>query len=326
MTPHLTTCVRDAFRGLRADRRVVGLAFLLLALTMTAGTVIFSVVDAVAIRPLPYAAPDRLVSLSLPSPIAGAIMPASLEDYVDWRDGVQAFQAVAASRPRQLQLERDGTVQTIRARGVTANLFEVLGVHPALDRTFGPDDAQAGLSDVVVLSHDLWTRRFAKDPSVIGRRFEIGGTTRAVIGVLPEHVQYPIRPSPAEMFFPHVDTAADRSDGRCCVQVVARLRDGVTLEQARAEVQAGCRPGALPLRRALRSGGLAARLDARLEDRGQRTCARRISCLGGGLQSRVQRRAGVARVPSRPGGRAEDRWSELHRPAADPRLRRVPCR
>jgi predicted permease len=245
---YLTTCAHDTLLGFRAHRRAVGLAFLLLAVTMTAGTVVFSVVDAVAIRPLPYAAPDRLVSLSLPSPIAGSVMPASLGDYVDWRDGAKAFQAVAASRPRQLQLKQNGTVRTIRAWEVTANLFEVLGVHPALGRTFGPSDAQAGLSDVVVLSHDLWTRRFEQDPNVIGRSFEIGGSTREVIGVLPEGVGYPIRPSPAEMFVPHVETAADRSDGRCCVFVVARLRDGVTVAQARAEIQAGSSAVVLALR------------------------------------------------------------------------------
>jgi predicted permease len=235
---YLTACARDALRGLRADRPAVSLAFLLLALTMTAGTVVFSVVDAIAIRPLPYAAPNQLVSLRLPSRTAGAILPASFRDYVDWRDDTQAFEAVAASRPRQLTLERNGTVQTIRAREVTANLFDVLGVRPALGRTFGLSDARPGRSDVVVLSDDLWTRRFARDPAVIGRSFELGGVAREVIGVLPADVQYPIRPSPAEMFFPHVETAADRSDGRCCVLVVARLRDGVTLEQARAEVQA----------------------------------------------------------------------------------------
>jgi hypothetical protein len=216
----------------------VGLAFLLLALTMTAGTVIFSVVDAVAIRPLPYAAPDRLVSLSLPSSTAGTIAPASLGDYVDWRDRTSAFEAVAASRLRPLQMKRGGTLEPIRASEVTANLFDVLGVRPALGRAFGPGDAQPGRSGVVVLSYDLWARRFEKDPKVIGRGFEIGGVTREVIGVLPEGVRYPIRPSSAEMFFPHVETAADRSDTRCCVLVVGRLRDGVTVEQASAEVQA----------------------------------------------------------------------------------------
>jgi hypothetical protein len=152
MPPYLTACVRDAWRGLRTDRAAIGLAFLLLALTMTAGTVVFSVVDAIAIRALPYDASDRLVSLSLPSPTAGTILPASLKDYVEWRDGTQAFQAVAASRPRSLRLERDGTVETIRAWEVTANLFDVLGVRPALGRAFGPSDAQLGGSDVVVLS------------------------------------------------------------------------------------------------------------------------------------------------------------------------------
>jgi putative ABC transport system permease protein len=237
----LTADVRDAVRGLRSGRGTTLIAFVLLTLTMAAGTIIFSVVDAIALRLLPYGAPDRLVSLTAPSPVVGRYFPPSPQDYFAWLDGARSFESLGASRVvPSLALESGGRAVSLTTEAITANLFHVLDVHPALGRVFGPEDERAGGSPVVILSHEVWVQRFQADRGVIGRPVPFGGEPREVVGVLPAGVSYPFRPAGApEVYVPYIPTAADRSlvgPRAGFINVVGRLRPGVTVEQARADV------------------------------------------------------------------------------------------
>jgi len=197
--------LRDALRGLRDGRETTALAFVILTLTMAAGTVTFSVVDAVALRPLPYASPERLVGLSSPSPTPGRVLPASPQAYFDWLEGTHTFESLGATRfISPLPLEIDGAVETLTARSITANLFDVLGVRPAAGRFFGPEHERPGGPHGVILSHDLWVRRFRADPEVIDRRLVFGQDTREVVGVLPAGVWYPITLGPPpDLYVPY---------------------------------------------------------------------------------------------------------------------------
>lgn len=231
--------VFDALRGLRSGRSSTVLAFVVLSLTMAAGTVTFSVVDAVAIRPAPYAAPEQLVDLALRGPTAGTRFLASPQDFVAWRERASATLAsLGAARLGSTRLEIDGTLVPLSSARVTTHLFDVLGVVPALGRLFGPEHAHAGGQGVAIISHALWVSRFGADPAVLGRQLKSEGGAREVIGVLPEHVWYPITIGPPpDVYLPYAIGAADRSDNRCCVFVVGRLRPGFSVEQARAEIQ-----------------------------------------------------------------------------------------
>lgn len=244
----LASDVRDAWRGLRAGRGTTALAFAILTIVIAAGTITFSIVDAVALRPLPFASPESLVAITRISRAGGAPGPAAPQDYFSWAEGVTALESIGASRggaPLRLQ-DDDG--EAVPTAAVTANLFDVLGVGAFAGRLIGPDHARAGQDAVVVLSHALWTRHFNSDPGVIGRPVTLldwrgAPATREVIGVLPRGVIFPMAagmPDPG-LFIPYVPTEADRSHaspGRTyAMWVVGRLAPGATIDQARADIE-----------------------------------------------------------------------------------------
>src|SRR5262245_48266948 len=128
----------NALRGLRGGRGATVLAFVVLSLAMAAGTVTFSVVDAVAIRPLPYGDPEQLVDISLPGSVPGARMLSSPSDFLSWRESATTTLAsVAAARRGVAQLEIDGTLVSVSTSQVTTNVFDVLRVRPSVGRLFG---------------------------------------------------------------------------------------------------------------------------------------------------------------------------------------------
>ena len=230
--------LREAWRGLKGGRGTSLLAFTLLSVTMAAATVTFSVVDGIALRPLPYGNPDRLVGMSFQSVFnrPSLVHPAG---YFEWVDATRAFAGIGASRfVPPLTLNRDGSLEELSARKVTVNLFDVLQVRAMLGRSFGPEHGRSGGPAVVMLSHDAWLRHFGGDRSVVGRRVRFDDTVRDVIGVLPADVTFPITAGkPPDVYVPYVVTEADRGNDRALVMsVVGRLRDGISLEQARADV------------------------------------------------------------------------------------------
>lgn len=244
----LATDLHAAWRGLIAGRGTTALAFAILTLSIAAGTVTFSIVDTVALRPLPFTSPESLVAVSMVSDVNGRTTPAAPQDYLAWRArGITAFEAMAAALPgRQLRLEGNDN-ESFRSRRITSNLFDVLGVHPFAGRFFSPEHEQPGYDGVAVLSHDLWIQRFGGDPGVIGRQvtfIDVGNqrATREIIGVLPPGVTYPITAGQQEpaAYVPFIPTEAEQSyaGGRSLSSwVVGRLRAGVTLQEAHTEIE-----------------------------------------------------------------------------------------
>lgn len=236
----VSAVIRDAFRGLLAARSTTALSFVILTLAIAAGTVTFSVVDAVALRPLPYGSPNRLVGISVSGAEPGRLLPLTPQDYFALVDGARAFSGVAASRPGgTLQFAGDAATEALRVTRVTSNLFDVLDVRPAAGRWFGPEHERTGAAPVILLGHDLWVGRFHADPSVIGKTLAFADGSREVIGIVPAGVGYPAVGTPPDVYVPYVPSARDRASGSgrtFILSVVARMKPGVTAAQARADV------------------------------------------------------------------------------------------
>ena len=239
--------LRFAFRMLAKHPGFTTVAVLALALGIGANTAVFSVVRGVLLRPLPYGDPDRLVVLWESTLKAnGAREPSSPPNFRDWSERNKCFTAMAAYVPNTLPLTDSGEAEMLNGGYITANYFEMLGVKPALGRTIGSSDAY---NDVVVLSYELWDRRFGRDPGVLGRPLRLGGVLRTVIGVMPSgfrDADFLHRPS-AELWISLQrssfagEMAARRSD---FLRVIARMKPGITVGQAQAEmtgVSAGLR-------------------------------------------------------------------------------------
>lgn len=208
-----------------------------LALAIGANTVIFSVLDAVLLQPLPYLQPDRLVMLWQKLPRLGWERgPVSYPNVEDWRRQARSFEDVAVFQTRvPLPVRMDPDVELVSGARSSGNLFSVLGVQADLGRTFGEADAQPGAPRVVVLSDGLWRRRFGGAESAIGSTFTIGGEAHVVIGVMPAEFDFPSRTDEFWIPLPHMPQMDDRDTH--FLQAVARLRPGVTVEAAQSEMQ-----------------------------------------------------------------------------------------
>jgi putative ABC transport system permease protein len=237
---HMRALLNDFRHGLRLLRRYPStslLAILTLAVGIGANTAIFSVVDRVLLRALPYPEPDQLAMVFETREREGrADNPVSAADFLDWRRLNQSFAHMAASAPVGVSLTGDGEPVQIGAAVVSASFFDVFGVQPAAGRTFQPGDEVLGQHRVVVLSHGLWQRRYGGDRSVIGRTLTLNGTTWQVVGVLPADYQ-PLSPD-VELWAPMVLSGLTTPPSRVShgIDVYARLRPGVSLAQAKDEM------------------------------------------------------------------------------------------
>ena len=234
--------LRTAIRGLRGAPGTTAIALLVLTIAIAAATVTFSVVDAVTLRTLPFPEPDRLASIARVTSLSPRLGPSAPQDFFSWQGGATAFESLAAVGPWNLRLQTDQGTETLTGSRATGSLFQVLRVHAALGRTFTSEHEQAGRDKVVLISHDLWLRRFNGDPGVVGRTVTFGKEAREILGVMPPGFTYPIGPAtPAEVWTPIVPRPTDRdhaTGGRgYYMQIVGRLRPGATLEQARAQVE-----------------------------------------------------------------------------------------
>jgi predicted permease len=241
--PRRMSMLGDFWQDLRYGLRVLlknpgftAVAVIALALGIGANSAIFSVVNTVLLRPLPYKDPDRLVMVWEENAKAGypRDTPAAA-NYIDWRDQNQVFEGMAAIADQSFNLTGAGEPERIEGRRVSASLFPLLGVEPHLGRALLPEEDQPGGNRVVVLSHGLWQRRFGSDAKIIGQPLTLNGESYEVVGVMPPHFQFPTRED--ELWVPIAFTpqqAANR--GNHYLQVVARTKPGVTLEQAQAEM------------------------------------------------------------------------------------------
>jgi putative ABC transport system permease protein len=235
------TLAQDLRYGLRMLARSPGLtvtAALALALGIGANTAIFSVVDAVLLRPLPYDDPDRLVMVWNRYPKMNLQRAAvSGPDFVERRDENHVFEQVAAFIDGNLNLTSAGEPERLRAVRASASLFPLLGVRPALGRTFLTEEDRPGSSQVAVVSHGLWTRRFGSDPRLVGRPLTLNGTPHTVVGILSAGDSFP---DPSVDVWVPIALTAEQVDpsrrGNEYIGMIARLKSGVTLEQAQADM------------------------------------------------------------------------------------------
>ncbi len=228
--------IKFAARSLRKRPGFAITVLLTLALGIGANAAIFSVVDAVLLKPLPFAQPDRLVHLweTYQSKVDNR-SEASYPDYLDWRARNHSFTDLAGYHGAGFVFGTEHP-QIVRAAKTTANFFDVLGVHAAIGRTFVPGEDAVGAPRRVLLGYGFWERSFAGDRSVIGRTITLDGTTATVIGVLPKDFQF-ARLGDASIWAPIDRLDRSRQErGNHWLNIVARLKDGATLRTASADM------------------------------------------------------------------------------------------
>src|SRR5215510_14774136 len=208
-------------------------AVVTLSLGIGVNTAIFSVVSAALLRPLPYPEPDKLVKIwewRIREGSKNVVAPA---DFLDWRARNQVFMNTAALNKISVDLSGGNEPERVRAGLVSASFFEALGVKPMLGRGFSAEEEQEGRDGVVILNHDLWQRRFGADRNIVGRRISLSGTPVEVVGVLPPSFRFP---EAVELWLPLV-TSGRQTRSNHSLDVYARLKPGLTLSQARAEME-----------------------------------------------------------------------------------------
>jgi len=232
----IITDVRYAIRSLLKHPGFTLVAIVMLALGIGANTAIFSLVRGVLLRPLPFSEPERLIGIRESKVGEGHDNPMAWRSFAEFRDRAQTLESIAAYVNWSPDIEQaDGTVRLQGAR-VSHSYFKVLGVQPLLGRDFTPEDNNVGAPRTAMLSHDLWQRLFSGDREIVGRTFRIDGQSFNVIGVMPpinvgeqigwRSIWTPLRTNEAFQL---------NNAGRW-VQASARLKPGVTIEQARAEL------------------------------------------------------------------------------------------
>src|SRR2546423_4444381 len=231
--------LRFAFRQLRKSPGFTIIAVLTLALGIGANTAIFSVVNHVLLRPLPYPKPDRLVYLN--EVTSGTSTSLALLDYVDWRKDSKSFEHLAISRleSRNLSGIGDREPERISVAYVTANFFNVIGLPPQIGRTFSEDEDKPGAPSLAVISDRLWDRAFHRDPKIVGQPMNFHGTPITVIGVMPREMDSPHNVDAwfAVMRRANIPGWQNRANHPMFFGW-GRLKDGVTVAEARGEIKA----------------------------------------------------------------------------------------
>ena len=230
--------IRYGVRGLLKRPGFTAIALITLALGIGANTAIFSVVNAVLLRPLPFHDPDQLVIVWEDATFAGfpRNTPAPA-NYVDWKTQNQSFADMAASHETSFNLTGDGEPERVAAYSVSSNFFPLFGVQPLLGRSFSDGEDRPGANKVAVLSYSLWQSRYGGDRQILNRDIQLNGEKHTVVGVMPASFQF--FESEVRLWTP---LALDQEDwanrGGHFLKVVARLKPGVTIAQAQADMNA----------------------------------------------------------------------------------------
>lgn len=252
----METLFQDLRYGLRILLKRPGftaVAVAALALGIGANSAIFSVVNGVVLRALPYKDPGRLIMLwgrrpLLQGQLGSSEYPVSAADFLDWRDQNQSFEQIAAFHSQAFNITGAGEPEYLGGVRASAGLFSLLGVEPRLGRTFTAEEDQSGAERVAIISNGLWQRRFGSDPNIIGQKITLNDESYDIVGVMPPGFQFPRKGEmPAGYQFPRqadIYTALALTPnqvtnrGRNYLAVVARLKAQVTLAQAGAEMEA----------------------------------------------------------------------------------------
>ncbi len=230
--------VRYAARILRKAPAFTILAIMTLALGIGANTAIFSVINGVVLKPLPYPKPEQLVFITSQFPTLGFdqfwVDPV---EYLEFRERNRSFQEVGAYVTSAVNMGAGGTPQRVTAAVATSTLFGALGVRPRVGRTFTPDETLPNAPRTVVLSSELWKSALGSDPAILGKELEIDGVKRTVIGVMP--AGFDIHDQGVRIWLPLPLDPAERTQGRGghFLYMVGRLKAGVTLPNARAALK-----------------------------------------------------------------------------------------
>src|ERR1035438_9500237 len=215
-------------------------AVLTLALCIGANVVIFAVVDAILLRPLPFPEADRLVIVTKDYPGTGLTrIDCSLPNYYDWRKGVSAFASTSAIRSDRVIVGNAGSISRVLCERVTAEFLTTLGVKPAMGRFFTEAEIDNPQSGAVVLTNAYWRSHFDADPAILGKNVRIDGRNFAVVGVLARDFRY--LSSRAELFLPLSSGARDRAVDRRHTgnsKVIARLAPGISVVTAQTQLRA----------------------------------------------------------------------------------------
>src|SRR4051794_22310479 len=232
----MTALLQDLRYALRMLIRKPGftiVAVFTLALGIGANTAIFSVVNSVLLKPLPFDRPEQLIKLweSFPRGFGTVSVP----NLKDWREQNTAFTGIAAYQSAGYSLQSNDYSERVPAATVTANFFDVVGAGPRLGRAFQQGEDAPGRNHVVILSDAVWQRRFGGDASVVGRSIILAGESYSVIGVMPPNFRFPSRLT--ELWVPLDVSPAQRTDrGNHFLFALGRLQEGKTLEQAREQM------------------------------------------------------------------------------------------
>jgi predicted permease len=240
--------VRYALRTLLQARSFTIIAVLTLALGIGANTAMFSVVNSVLLRPLPFPQPDRLMYLATLNSRHGTPVPSSLSypDFIDYRSQNQSFEELASYYGNNYSLTGVGEAALLRGEVVSASLFKILQVPPKIGRGFSRDDDQPG-HHVAVISHALWVSRFHSDPNITQRSLSLSGKPYSIVGVAPEGFQFPIQSDATDIWLTSSrdaevddtnDKPANSQRGAHFIEAIGRLKPGVAREQAEAELSA----------------------------------------------------------------------------------------
>jgi putative ABC transport system permease protein len=236
--------VRFGLRMLRKTPGVTALAIVALALGIGVNTSIFTLVNAILLRPLPYRDPGQLVQAKRIQTRAeedlnifgnGEVLSGT--DFFDWRDEAKSFSQIAAFSGDDVNLTGGETAERVRMGSVTYGFFAMLGVQPRLGRIFLPQEDLPNAERVVILAHSLWKRRYSSDENIVGKGIQIDGKSAVVVGVLPAGFVFR---EPFEVYTPfRLDPVVERAGGESHItllEILGRLKPGVTIDQARAEI------------------------------------------------------------------------------------------
>ncbi|HKY45568.1 MAG TPA: ABC transporter permease [Pyrinomonadaceae bacterium] len=232
--------IRYGVRGLLKHPGFTGIVVITLALGIGASTAIFSVVDSVLLRRLPYRNAERIVAIQEVSPEGKRIQTTS-GNFLDWRAQNTVFQHLSAIRQGPVNLALADQAERVELAQTNADFFDVFGVTPTYGRLFIPEDEQAGHQPVAVVSDSLWQRRFGADPSLVGKPITLDGNTYTIIGIAPPGFQYPDK---TEVWLPPLQRVPELFPGQDLqnrrmgyLTVVALLKPGVSVQQAAGEME-----------------------------------------------------------------------------------------
>jgi putative ABC transport system permease protein len=231
--------IRYGWRMLLKKPGFTIVAAMALAMGIGANSAIFSIINAILLKPLPFDDLDRIVAVWEKVSQSGERNSVAVANYLDWREQNNSFESLAIYRYWSANLGSVEPPERVRGVHVSPNLLDTVGIKVALGRNFSPDEDQPGNYHVVILTHGLWQRLFGGDPNVVGRTVSVNGVARTIIGVLPPNVIYP---QGAEILAPMAmrsETTSDRNNHESLV--VGRLKAGVTIGRARSDLDAVAR-------------------------------------------------------------------------------------